>query len=106
MFQFRLELQSPQGVLPHVFERVSDGPQRVAPRAIEAMPVLAAAFDEPRAGERLQLEGHGPERHVTQRGVNLAGGPFAVPDEAKDLLTPGGGDGGQDGTVEHVNNLN
>ena len=89
-----------------MFERVSDGPQRVAPRAIEAMPVLAAAFDEPRAGERLQLEGHGPERHVTQRDVNFAGRPFAVPDEAKDLLTPGGGDGGQNGTVEHANNLN
>ena len=106
MFQFRLELQPPQRVLPHVFQRRADRPQRVAPGAIKAMPVLAAAFDESRSRERLQLERHGPERDVTQCGVDLAGRPFVLPDQAKDLLAPGGGDGGQEGTVEHGNNLN
>jgi hypothetical protein len=73
MFQFRLELQPPQGVLPHAFQRLADRPQRVAPGAVEAMAVLAAAVDESRLRERLQLERHGAERDVTHRGVNLAG---------------------------------
>jgi hypothetical protein len=33
--------------------------------------------------------------------VDLAGGDFAVPDQAEDLAAARGGDGGEHGAVEH-----
>lgn len=101
MFELRLQLQPPERVIPHPLERGPDGAERVAPGAIEPVPVLAPLLDEPGPCERLELKRDGAERHVRHRGMDVARRPFLPPHEAEDLLPAGRGDGGQRGAVDH-----
>src|SRR5688572_24328824 len=95
VFELRLHLQSPQGVVPHGFECGAEGTEGGAAREVKALPVLAAAGDEPGLAQRFQLERDRAERDVGQRRVDVTGGALAIPDESEDLAAARGGDGGK-----------
>src|SRR5437588_42551 len=68
-----------------------------APRAVEAVFVVAAALDETGFAERAQLQRHGAEGDVGHRGMNVPGGQLAAPYEPQDLAPAWRRDGGKDG---------
>src|SRR6478672_8519515 len=85
LFQFRLQLQPPQRVVPHPFERASDRSERTATCAVQPTLTIAAALDQSRVAERAQLQRDGAERDVGHRRMNVPCCTFLIPDQAKDL---------------------
>src|SRR5207237_4547393 len=97
LLELRVELQPPERIFPHALERGGDGTERRAPRAVEAVFVVAAALDETGFAERAQLQRHGAEGDVGHRGMNVPGGQLAAPYEPQDLAPAWRRDGGKDG---------
>lgn len=54
--QFRVELEAPQSIAPHLLEHLADRPQRLASSAIETLATFGALIHEPSFGEGAQLE--------------------------------------------------
>ena len=100
------ELEPPERVAPHRFERSAHRTERVRPRAIEALASIGADRDETRSHERAELQRDGAERHVRHRGMNRAGRALPFPDQTQDLAPAGRGKRGQgDGVERHINTL-
>src|SRR5437763_1537908 len=80
-FQLRRQLQPPQRVVPHPLEHCGDGAERVAARAVEALLLVGARVDQPRARERAELQRHGAEGDIRHRAMDGAGAIHrAMPD--------------------------
>jgi hypothetical protein len=100
VFEFSVQLQTPQRIVPHPLELAGQRAQAFAPGAVQPPLAVAPADDEAGVGERTQVKRDGAKGDVGHRRVDVAGRDFAVPDQPEDFLPPGAGNGREDRGLE------
>ena len=106
VFELRLQLQPPQRIAPHPFERRGHGAERTAPRLVEAPAVLAPAVHQTRIAQRPKLQRDRPEGDIRHGGMDFSGAKLLLPDQPQDLPPAGRSDSAQNGRLEqHSINL-
>jgi hypothetical protein len=85
LFQLRLQLETPERVVPHAFKHLSNGAQRLSPSAVVTLSPLASHLDESRRRQAPKLQRHGTKGDVRHCLMNGARTQFAIPHETKDF---------------------
>ena len=98
--KLRRQLQPPQRIVPHAFERRAHRTQGGAARSIEPLRLFRSAVDQACLRERPQLQRDRPERDVGHGAVDVARRQFVFPDQSQDLAPAWRGDRTQGGRVE------
>ena len=100
MFELRLQLQMPQRIAPHPFEGRGHGPERTAPRFVEAPAVFAPAVHQARFAQRPKLQRDRAEGDIRHGRMDFSGTKLLLPDQPQDLPPAGRSDSAQNGRLE------
>ena len=86
MFEFGGKFETPERVIPHLFQKPRDRSERDTIGDVEAVTSGRACLHEARLGQRPKLERNRAEGDIGHGPVNVSGAAFLGPEEAQDLL--------------------
>jgi hypothetical protein len=98
-FEFRVELKTPESVIPHFFEYQRHRTEGLATNAVHPVLTICVAFHEARLKQHPKLKRHRAERDVRHRVVDSARREVPIPEESQDLAATRGNDGRQKGAI-------